>query len=194
MRYCKKCGSQVREEDNFCSKCGTSLRNSKIGYIRRASIGPHPVWSIISGVMLVLSGFVSIYLLATAFEPLPIPFKLSLILVFTILIAIGVILFVSGIRGKIIPTLQVESKWRCYPSMFNDSDRAGQANLHWSYTPVRWPNLTTNDWFPLIEHFFVLRVPVAQCNSLFVSLRAMRFRQKFVLPAFTDCPHEPWQV
>jgi uncharacterized membrane protein YvbJ len=110
MRYCKKCGSQVREEDNFCSKCGTSLRNSKIGYIRRASIGPHPVWSIISGVMLVLSGFVSIYLLATAFEPLPIPFKLSLILVFTILIAIGVILFVSGIRGKIIPTLQVESK------------------------------------------------------------------------------------
>ena len=72
MRYCKKCGSQVKEEDNFCSKCGTSLRNSKIGYIRRASIGPHPVWSILSGVMLVLSGFVSIYLLATAFEPLPI--------------------------------------------------------------------------------------------------------------------------
>ncbi|HEY4674856.1 MAG TPA: zinc-ribbon domain-containing protein [Candidatus Bathyarchaeia archaeon] len=108
MRYCQKCGSQVREEDTFCSKCGTPLGNSKSGHIRRAYIGPHPMWSIFSGVMLVLSGFVAIYMLATVFEPLPIPFKLSFILVFVTLIAIGVILFVYGIRGKVIPTQQIE--------------------------------------------------------------------------------------
>ena len=30
MRYCKKCGSKLEDEDTFCEKCGSKLNSKKV--------------------------------------------------------------------------------------------------------------------------------------------------------------------
>ncbi|MEM3731356.1 MAG: zinc ribbon domain-containing protein [Candidatus Bathyarchaeia archaeon] len=109
VNYCPRCGLKVREEDNFCPNCGFHLRNlQKTSHIKRVTIGVHPLWLIVYGVISIMFGLIFTYMLVTVFWPLPYTFRSFAVLALLIPIVLGIIFLVLGIKGRTIPVQRAE--------------------------------------------------------------------------------------
>jgi len=109
MPFCSKCGSPVKDEDRFCRSCGYPLSPFKTaGTTKRATIGTHPAWSSISGISLIVFGLVFIYILVTSPTTLPPTFELLFMLSLFVMIVVGAVFLLFGVRGKSVPMERVE--------------------------------------------------------------------------------------